>query len=315
MSENSITVTFTANPESVREHELVELTNSHLLLAPAGEHHYSADGDRHSLVLGFADIDTSRLDDYLKAMAPLGPRQLLLECWYENVGETEFFGQIGDEIHRYDNPRDYLADLNSKPASPANEKTTPTFDFGRDDRAGTLLIRMRVKAKKRQDLVRNLFRPLDDGPSDAQIARFDAAFSAIQCRDERLQLRSQNGTLGFKDFDGQWHNSQEGFMRAFVFFQQEGDVCYIGFDMTRLGWQPEKLVYGAVTRQEERPTLIKRRKLEIILEALGVNMFPCDRAWAKYHANDEEEIFVLDFDGAMAICQALTPDDTWRVSR
>jgi len=314
MSGNDVTLSFEA-PNTHKKHagQIVDLVNSHLLTEPAQDHVYEVDKRQHTHTFVFADIDTEKLEGFFSALNAFDAKKALLTCWYGQVGETEYYAMIRGRLLHFDNLQDYQ-EASEKAARSSKAKSTasatPSFDFRRPGRDDSLLVRLRVKGKKRQNELQKLFSPLMEGVTHDHLSQFEDAFSATKDRDGEKRLRCHDGTITFLGRDDAWHKGPEHLMKSFVFVSGDGDYLYLGFDMRRLGWEPPA---GSPSRKE-RTLFARQVMLENLTAALGPVFFVSDKSWAKYRPDAENEIFVFPLsEEYMSTLRPATSDDEWNL--
>jgi hypothetical protein len=306
MSENSVTLSFNVpNTHKKYADQIIDLVNEDLLVSPALEHMYEVEKRQHSHTFSFADIDDTKLESFFAALNAFDARNVLLTCWFSQVDETQYYAMIRGRLLHFDTLEDYREAVAKKP-----DAERPNFDFGRQERDDTLLVRLRVKGKKRQRTVLNLFSPLEEGVTDDGLAQFEKAISAIKNRDNEKRLRCEEGTIGFFGLTDRWYDGPKHLMKAFVFVNSVGDYIYLGFDMRRIGWEAP---VGSPSRKE-RTLWTRQDSLENLIDALGPVFFVSDKSWAKYRPNADNEVYAFLFeDESQSTTRPVSADDEWNL--
>lgn len=169
-------------------------------------------------------------------------------------------------------------------------------------------MRPRVKGKKRQTAILDLFEPLARGVTEDSLARFAKAFSAIKNRDHNERLRCEEGTIAFQGFTEEWYEGPKHLMKAIVFASSGGDYLHLGFDMRRIGWEPPT----CSPSRKERALWKRQEALENLVDALGPVFFISDRSWAKYRPHTDNEIFTFQFsEESHSTLRPVTSDEEW----
>lgn len=314
MSESTVMFTYTAPSSYQKYAENIRLAITHdLLSAPAGNYSYTVDKHQHQHFFDLAEIDESRLDEFMLAMESYCLKDRLLSCWIGNTSTAQYYALVDGKTQLFSSLEDYKA-ARQQSLTGADTRAASAVDFSEQDRVCTLLVRLKVIEKTRKQQIIDLFKLLEDSSDQKQIALFDEAVGALKNANGKQQMTSAGGTLAATLLDGNLYTGPQYLAKAYRFTLEENEYLYLGFDMTILNWQPHNDdSRPGMSEQENIKINNKRRQLVQLVYILGPNSFPSDECSAKYRNNSREELFIFDDDGVNAISREITADDDWNL--
>jgi hypothetical protein len=159
----------------------------------------------------------------------------------------------------------------------------------------------------------DMFTPLQRSVTDDALVTFSKTLSTIKSsHDNKMHLRCEDGTIGYFGLNEHWYDGPKNLMKGFVFIQSVDDFVYLGFDMSKIGWETP---VGS-PRRKEGMLWARGESLENIVDALGPVFFQSDKCWAKYWPGESNEIFAFSFgDGTASTTRQISKDDDWDLPR
>lgn len=310
MSVNDVTLSFTApNSQKKTADKYVKVVNSCLLVKPASDHIYEVDKQKHKFTFIDADIDDKKLESFFTELNAYNANDPVVSCLFGKTGETDYYTIIKGRLKYFESLEEYKLARKGK--------TTPNksldYNLLNPERNDNLLVLLRVKDKKNQQAIMDMFTPLQEGITDDTLDVFSKTLSTIKSsHDNKKHLRCEDGTIGFFGLNERWFDGPANLMKGFVFTQAVGDFVYLGFDMSKIGWEAPT----GSPRRKEGELWMRGESLENIVDALGPVFFRSDKCWAKYWPGEDKEIFAFSFgDDSASTTRAITKVDDWDIPR
>ena len=178
----------------------------------------------------FSDFDEECISRLNSKLTSLGAEKVQIEFYFEQTNESNYYQNIGSEFKGFSSLNEVKQSLKDL----ENTIDLTSFNFGKEGKEHTAIIRLLVTAKSKKSKICEVFENTKLDFSDAVVENFSENFKTVI-------NQNATGFIGLCDsaFHGTkpWQPLFRDLIKSIKFSHIQGDYIYIGFVLDNINFK------------------------------------------------------------------------------
>lgn len=175
----------------------------------------------------FTEFDEDHLSKLNSSLIEIGAQEIQIEFYFDQTNETLYFINLGTEFKSFQSEKE----IKQARKDLANSVDLTRFDFGKDSREFTGVIRLLVTAKSKREKIAQVFHSAISDDTDQLVENFSKNLKNVVSPDSPGMLALCDANfVGTKP----WQPIFREVLTKLQFSLSQGDYVYIGFNLDDL---------------------------------------------------------------------------------